>query len=29
MGDPKVEDMASYIVKHADNKINVNVKNLD
>ena len=29
MGDPKVEDMAAYIVKHADIGINVKTKNLD
>ena len=29
MGDPKVEDMAQYIKKHADIKFKANVKNLD
>ena len=29
MGDPKVEDMAAYIVKHADIAINVKTKNID
>ena len=29
MGDPRVEDMAAYIVKHADVKISVSTKNLD
>ena len=29
LGDPKVEDMANYIIKHADIKIDLKVKNLD
>ena len=30
MGDPKVEDMSNYIIKHADIKINLKVnKNLE